>query len=189
MVNRVTPVLFERYRTPAEFAAARPKDVERIVKPTGFFRQKTRAIIGMSKSLLERFGGRVPLMMDDLVTLEGVGRKTANVLLSAKRLEPWGEGDDPDDGLGVVVDTHVRRLSQRLALAAGDDPAKIEQQLMEIVPREEWDGFSLRLIYFGREVCTAQRPQCPTCPLNALCPSAPYRGSPPWMRKRASRAG
>lgn len=187
MVNRVTPVLFERYRTPAEFAAARPKDVERIVKPTGFFRQKTRAIIGMSKSLLERFGGRVPLMMDDLVTLKGVGRKTANVLLSAKRLEPWGGGDDPDDGLGVVVDTHVRRLSQRLALAAGDDPAKIEQQLMEIVPREEWDGFSLRLIYFGREVCTAQRPQCPTCPLNALCPSAPYRGSPPWMRKRASR--
>lgn len=187
MVNRVTPVLFERFRTPTDFATARPRDVERIVKPTGFFRQKTRAIIGMSRSLLERFDGRVPLTMDELLTLEGVGRKTANVLLSAKRLEPWGGGDDPDDGLGVVVDTHVRRLSQRLGLAMGDDPAGIEQQLMGIVPRQEWDGFSLRLIYFGREVCKAQRPQCPTCPLNDLCPSARYLGKPPWMRTTRQR--
>lgn len=183
MVNRVTPVLFKRYRTPADFASARPRDLERIIKPTGFFRQKTKALIGMSRSLLERFGGRVPLTMDALVTLEGVGRKTANVVLSAKRLEPWGDGGN-DDGLGFVVDTHVRRLSQRLALASSDDPVKIEQQLMQIVPREEWDGLSLRLIYFGREVCTAQRPQCPVCPLNRLCPSAPYRGSPPWMRQK-----
>jgi endonuclease-3 len=182
MVNRVTPVLFERFRTPQQFAGARPHDVERIVKPTGFFRQKTRALIGMSRSLMERFNGRVPLTMDALVTLEGVGRKTANVVLSAKRLEPWGDASD-DDGLGIVVDTHVRRLSQRLALVTSDDPVKIEQQLMQIVPRPEWDAFSLRLIYFGREVCTAQRPQCPICPLNKLCPSAPYRGSPPWMRK------
>jgi endonuclease-3 len=187
MVNRVTPVLFAKYRTPEEFARARPGDVERIVKPTGFFRQKTKAILGMSRSLTERFAGRVPLTMDELLTLEGVGRKTANVVLSAKRLEPWGGGDDPNDGLGFVVDTHVRRLSQRLGLATSDDPGKIERQLMALVPREEWDGLSLRLIYFGREVCTAQRPDCPHCPLNQICPSAPYLGNPPWMHRR--RAG
>jgi endonuclease-3 len=161
--------------------------LERIIKPTGFFRQKTRALIGMSRSLMERFDGRVPLTMDALVTLEGVGRKTANVVLSAKRLEPWGGGSG-DDGLGIVVDTHVRRLSQRLALVTSDDPVKIEQQLMRIVPGAEWDGFSLRLIYFGREVCTAQRPQCPACPLNRLCPSAPYRGAPPWMARKSRTA-
>lgn len=187
MVNRVTPILFEKYTTPRDFAAAKSRELERIIKPTGFFRQKTRAIIGMSKSLVERFGGRVPLTMDELVTLEGVGRKTANVVLSAKRLEPWGGGDDPADGLGLVVDTHVRRISQRLGLAATDDPVKIEQDLMQIVPRAEWDGFSLRLIYFGREVCTARRPLCATCPLRAACPSAPYLGSPPWMRRRRQR--
>jgi len=184
MVNRVTPVLFAKYRTPEEFARARASDVERIVKPTGFFHQKTKAILNMSRSLMERFEGRVPLTMDELVTLEGVGRKTANVVLSAKRLEPWGGGDDPRDGLGVVVDTHVRRLSQRLGLATSDDPEKIERQLMALVPRAEWDGLSLRLIYFGREVCTARRPQCPQCPLNLLCPSASYLGAPPWMRSR-----
>jgi endonuclease-3 len=179
-------VLFEKFKTPRDFAAAKPRGLEKIIKPTGFFRQKTKALIGMSRSLMERFGGRVPLTMDELVTLEGVGRKTANVVLSAKRLEPWGGGAE-DDGLGIVVDTHVRRLSQRLTLANSDDPVKIEQQLIELVPRAEWDGFSLRLIYFGREVCTAQRPQCPTCPLNRLCPSAPYRGSPPWMRRPTPR--
>ncbi len=184
MVNRVTPVLFERYPTPQALAAARPRDVEKIVKPTGFFRQKTRAIIGMSRSLVGWFGGSVPLTMDELLTLDGVGRKTANVILSAKRLEPWGGADEPADGLGIVVDTHVRRLSQRLGLASTDDPEKIEQQLMAIIPRKEWDAFSLRLIYFGREVCTAKRPACAACPLNRLCPSAPYNGKPPWMRVR-----
>jgi len=184
MVNRVTPVLFAQYRTPEEFARARPSDVERIVKPTGFFRQKAKAILNMSRSLMERFEGRVPLTMDELVTLGGVGRKTANVVLSAKRLEPWGGGDDPGDGLGLVVDTHVRRLSQRLGLATSDDPEKVEQQLIALVRRAEWDGLSLRLIYFGREVCTAKRPQCPQCPLQLLCPSASYLGAPPWMRSR-----
>jgi endonuclease-3 len=183
MVNRVTPLLFQKFKTPRDFATARTRDIERIVKPTGFFRQKTRSLQSMSRSLLDRFEGRVPLTMDELLTLRGVGRKTANVLLSAKRLEPWGGGEDPSDGLGVVVDTHVRRLSQRLGLATSDDPAKIEQQLMEVVPRKEWDGFSLRLIYFGREVCTAQRPKCPICPLSHLCPSSPYLGKPPWMRQ------
>jgi len=188
MVNRVTPVLFERYPTPQALAAARPRDVEKIIKPTGFFRQKTRAIINMSRSLVERFSQRVPLTMEELLTLEGVGRKTANVILSAKRLEPWGGGDDPADGLGIVVDTHVRRVSQRLGLASTDDPEKIELQLMSLIPREEWDAFSLRLIYFGREVCTAKRPKCLTCPLKRLCPSAPFLGNPPWMR-RQRRAG
>ncbi|MDQ7843125.1 MAG: endonuclease III [Armatimonadota bacterium] len=183
MVNRVTPVLFEKFKTPRDFAAATPREIERLVKPTGFFRQKTRAILGMCRSLLERFGGRVPLTMDELVTLEGVGRKTANVVLSAKRLEPWGGGDDPADGLGIVVDTHVRRLSQRLGLASTDDPEKIEQELMRIIPRPEWAGFSLRLIHFGREVCTARNPGCGDCPLRPHCPSAPYRGAPPWMRR------
>jgi len=182
MVNRVTPVLFERYPTPEALASADPRDVERIIRPTGFFRQKTRAIVGTSRSIVERFNGRVPLTMDGLLTLEGVGRKTANVILSAKRLEPWGGRGDPADGLGLVVDTHVRRLSQRLGLAFTDNPEKIEAQLMTIVPREEWDAFSLRLIYFGREICTAKRPLCGTCPLMRLCPSAPYRGNPPWMR-------
>src|SRR3989441_5426268 len=185
MVNRVPPVLFERYPTPQALAAARARDVEKIIKPTGFFRQKTRAIINMSRSLVERFARRVPLTMDELLTLEGVGRKTANVILSAKRLEPWGGRQDPADGLGIVVDTHVRRVSQRLGLASTDDPEKIEQQLMELIPREEWDAFSLRLIYFGREICTAKRPMCLSCPLNRLCPSAPFGGNPPWMRRRA----
>lgn len=184
MVNRVTPLLFERYPTPQALAAARARDVEKIVKPTGFFRQKTRALINMSRSLVERFSGRVPLAMEELLTLEGVGRKTANVILSAKRLEPWGGRGNPADGLGIVVDTHVRRLSQRLRLASTDDPEKIEQQLMDLIPREEWDAFSLRLIYFGREVCTAKRPLCLSCPLNRLCPSAPFGGNPPWMRRR-----
>ena len=185
MVNRVTPELFRRYPTPQALAAARMRDVERIVKPTGFFRQKTKAITSMSRSLVERFSGRVPLTMDELLTLEGVGRKTANVILSAKRLEPWGGRQDPADGLGIVVDTHVRRVSQRLGLASTDDPEKIEQQLMELVPRKEWDAFSLRLIYFGREICTAKRPMCLSCPLSRLCPSAPFGGNPPWMRRRA----
>src|SRR2546428_7791694 len=188
MVNRVTPVLFERYPTPQALAAARVRDVEQIVRPTGFFRQKTKAIINMSRSLVERFSGRVPPRMEELLTLEGVGRKTANVILSAKRLEPWGRGEDRADGLGVVVDTHVRRVSQRLGLATTDDPGKIEGQLMRVIPRPEGDSFSLRLIYFGREVCTAKRPKCPTCPMKRLCPSAPFLGNPPWMRRRR-RAG
>ena len=187
VVNRVTPTLFAQYPTAQALAAARRRDVERMIKPTGFFRQKTAAIIHMSQSLVERFGGHVPLTMEDLLTLEGVGRKTANVILSAKRLEAWEGGGDPSDGMGIVVDTHVRRLSQRLGLVSSDDVGKIEQQLMAIVPREAWATFSLRLIYFGREVCTAKRPRCRVCPLNALCPSAPYEGYPPWMQTRRTR--
>jgi endonuclease-3 len=174
MVNRVTPGLFARYRTPRDFAAARPCDLERIIRPTGFFRQKTKAIMGASRDLLARFGGEVPRTMEDLVSLSGVGRKTANVILGGYYGVP-----------GVVVDTHVRRLSQRLALTGSDDPERIEQDLMRLIPRHEWSDFSLRLIFFGREVCTARSPRCPTCPLNTLCPSAKYRGTPPWMPQRA----
>jgi len=173
MVNRVTPGLFARYRTPRDFAAARARDLERMIRPTGFFRQKTKAIMGASHDLLARFGGEVPRTMEELVSLSGVGRKTANVILGGYYGVP-----------GVVVDTHVRRLSQRLALTGWDDPERIEQDLMRLIPRREWSDFSLRLIFFGREVCTARSPRCPTCPLNRLCPSAKYRGAPPWMPRR-----
>lgn len=192
MVNRVTPALFSRYPTARDLAGTDPKELERLIRPTGFFRQKARALLAASRAIVERFGGRVPLTMDELVSLEGVGRKTANVLLAAKRLEPWGSGDVPSDGLGIVVDTHVRRISQRLRLASTDDPERIEQELMAVVPRDQWAGLGLRLIFFGREICTARAPRCTACPLNRLCPAAPYRGTPPWMRPRrrpSARAG
>lgn len=184
MVNRVTPALLARYPTPRDLADADPRELERLIRPTGFFRQKARALMALSRSLVERFGGTVPLTMDDLLTLEGVGRKTANVLLAAKRLEPWGSGDDPSDGMGIVVDTHVWRVTRRLGLVATDDPEEIERELLTLIPRDQWATVSLRLIYFGREVCTARAPRCAACPLSRLCPAAPYRGQPPWMRPR-----
>jgi endonuclease-3 len=174
-VNKVTPVLFARYKTAAEFAGARREDLEALIHSTGFFHAKARAIQNASRVLLEKFGGVVPRTMDELLQLPGVGRKTANVVLSRFGVP------------GIVVDTHVRRLSRRMALTAHADPDKIEQDLMGLIPREEWSDFSLRLIYFGREVCTARRPQCPSCPLNDLCPSARYAGAPPWMSPRAHR--
>jgi len=177
-VNLATPALFAEYPDARAMAAADPKRVEQLVVTTGFFRQKTKSLIAAAESLVELHGGEVPSEMEQLVKLRGVGRKTANVILGHVFGKP-----------GFVVDTHVRRLSQRLGLATSDDPEAIEQQLMAIIPREEWDSFSLRLIYFGREVCTAKRPQCPHCPLNALCPSAPFRGNPPWMRHRRPGGG
>src|SRR3989304_3499224 len=168
MVNRVTPALFQHYRAAAAFANADPRELEGLIRPTGFFRQKTKAIMAASHTLVERFGGEVPSTMEELLMLEGVGRKTANVILGGYYGVP-----------GVVVDTHVRRLSQRLGLTGQDDPEKIEQDLMRFIPREEWSAFSLRLIFFGREICTARNPRCPVCPLNRLCPSAEYRGAPP----------
>ncbi len=175
-VNRVTPALFKRYHTAADFAGARPEELEALIHGTGFFHAKARAIQNAARTLLERHGGEVPRTMDELVRLPGVGRKTANVVLSGFGVP------------GLVVDTHVRRLARRMALTAHDDPDKIEQDLMRLVPRDEWSAFSLRLIYFGREVCTARRPQCPTCPLRDVCPSARYLGAPPWMAgRRASQ--
>jgi endonuclease-3 len=183
MVNRVTPHLFARFPTPEALARADLREVERIIRPTGFYRQKARAIQAMSRVLVETFGGEVPPRMEDLVRLPGVGRKTANVLFSAAQIEGWpgwphtaGAG-----GSGVVVDTHVTRVSRRLNLTSHTDPDRIEQDLMALVPREEWGRFALRLIYFGRQICTARAPHCPACPLRDLCPSAPYRGAPPWL--------
>ena len=173
MVNRVTPALFARYPTAADFAAAEPRALEDLIRPTGFFRQKARAIMEAARTLVERFGGQVPDTMDDLLQLEGVGRKTANVILGGFYGIP-----------GVVVDTHVRRLSQRLGLTASADPTQIEHDLMRLVPRRAWSDFSLQLIFLGREICTARAPRCPVCPLNRYCPSARYNGTPPWMRRR-----
>ena len=165
LVNEVTKTLFQRYRTPADFAGARRDELE-------------RAIQNASRMLVERYGGEVPRTLEELVQLDGVGRKTANVVLNVFGVP------------GIVVDTHVRRLSRRMALTSHDEPDKIEQDLMALLPRPEWSAFSLRLIYFGREICSARRPLCPTCPLRDLCPSARYGGTPPWMGTRgAGRRG
>jgi endonuclease III len=161
-VNLVTPVLFERYPTPAVLADANPDDVETIIKSTGFFRNKTKSIMGAAKAVTERFGGEVPHTMDELTSLPGVGRKTANVVL----------GNAFDINVGIVVDTHVLRLSQRLGLTANTDPIKVEQDLMAVVPRKTWALFSHLLIFHGRRVCFARKPACADCVLNDICPSA-----------------
>ena len=161
-VNRVTPQLFRRYPTVADIAGADPGELERILYPTGFFRSKARSLQGAARHLLEHHGGEVPDRMEDLVELPGVGRKTANVVL----------GSFYDRNEGVVVDTHVGRLSRRLGLSAERDPEKVERDLMALVPVEEWTNFSHRLIWFGRDVCTAKDPRCDLCELAELCPSA-----------------
>jgi endonuclease-3 len=161
MVNQVTPALFARYPTAYELAAADPAEVEQLIKSTGFFRAKTRSIIGMAAALVERYGGEVPASMDDLITLPGVGRKTANVVLSV-------DFDIP----GLPVDTHVLRLSQRLGLTTNTDPEKVERDLMALLPPSEWGAFSLRLILHGRRVCTARNRHCENCILADFCPSS-----------------
>jgi endonuclease-3 len=157
-VNQVTPELFERYPTPEDLANADPGDVERIVHRTGFFRQKAAAIIRLSAELVDRYGGEVPRDLDELVTLPGVGRKTASVVLA----EAWRIP-------AVAVDTHVRRVSRRLGLTGHSDPDKIEQDLKALFPREEWAGLSMRFIQFGRDVCRARDPDCGVCELFDLC--------------------
>ncbi len=189
-VNRVTPQLFARFPTPDALAGADLAALEELIRPTGFFRQKARAIRECSRRLVASHGGQVPADMDALVQLPGVGRKTANVLFAAAEMERWpGWPQDRSrpNGTGIVVDTHVTRLSRRLNLTSNTEPERIERDLMECVPPEEWSRFSLRLIYFGREVCTARDPRCPTCPLRGLCPSAEYGGFPPWMGGRRGR--
>jgi endonuclease-3 len=161
-VNMVTPHLFAKYRTAADYAAADPRVLEKEIQSTGFFRNKTKSIIGMAQALVERHGGDVPHTMAELTALPGVGRKTANVILGT-----WFKQNE-----GVVVDTHVQRLTNLLKLARQDDPVKIEQELMEIVPREDWTWFSHTLIHHGRQVCIARRPRCADCVLNQLCPSS-----------------
>jgi len=161
MVNLVTPKLFARYPTPFDLAAADPAEVEAIIKPTGFFRAKTRRIIAASRTLVELFGGEVPGNMEDLLEIPGIGRKTANVILGVGFNVP-----------GFAVDTHVIRLTNRLKLVSSRDPVKIERQVCSMVPKEEWTGLSLRLILHGRRVCIACRPRCEECILNDFCPSS-----------------
>jgi endonuclease III len=160
-VNSVTPELFARYPTAADLAAADPAEVERIIKPTGFYRAKTASIIACARALVERFGGEVPPRMEDLVTLPGIGRKTANVILGVAFDIP-----------GFAVDTHVTRLTNRLKLVNTRDPEKIEALVTRMVPPVEWTGLSLRLILHGRRVCDARRPRCEECVLNDFCPSS-----------------
>jgi len=161
-VNMVTPHLFAKYRTAADYAAADPRVLEKEIQSTGFFRNKTKSIIGMAQALVERHAGEVPQTMQELTALPGVGRKTANVILGT-----WFKKNE-----GVVVDTHVHRLSRLLGLTRQDDPVKIEQDLMEIVRRDDWTWFSHTLIQHGRTVCIARRPRCADCVLNRLCPSS-----------------
>jgi endonuclease-3 len=158
----VTPHLFERYPTVRALAAARQEDVEEIIRSTGFFRNKAKAIIAMANALIDRHGGEVPASLDDLVRLPGVGRKTANVIL----------GNAFSMNEGVVVDTHVGRLSTRLGLTAETDPVKVEQALIPLFPRDRWTMLSHLLIWHGRRVCDARRPRCGECTLRDLCPSS-----------------
>jgi endonuclease-3 len=163
-VNLVTPELFRRYPTAADLAVADPAEVEELIKPTGFFRLKTRRIIDASRKIVELFGGEVPPTLDDLVKVPGIGRKTANVILGVGFNVP-----------GFAVDTHVTRLTNLLRLVATRDPVKIELQVCAMVPKEEWTGLSLRLILHGRRVCIARRPRCEECVLNDFCPSSTTR--------------
>jgi endonuclease III len=160
-VNMVTPTLFAKYPEPSALAAADPAEVESIIQSTGFFRSKTKNLMGMAQALVARFGGEVPVALDDLVTLPGVGRKTGNVVRSVWFHEP-----------GLPVDTHVTRLSARLKLTDETDPVKIEHDLDAIIAPGERGDFSLRLIEHGRRVCDARRPRCSECKLAGICPSA-----------------
>jgi endonuclease III len=161
-VNLVTPALFTKYRTAADYAAADPSVLEREIQSTGFFRNKTKSIIGMAQALVERHGGEVPDTMDALTALPGVGRKTANVILGT-----WFKKNE-----GVVVDTHVHRLTRLMKLTRQDDPVKIERDLMALLPRDKWTWWSHTLIQHGRQVCIARRPKCEECVVNRLCPSS-----------------
>jgi endonuclease-3 len=158
-VNQVTKTLFVKYRTPKDFAYANPAELEQDIRPTGFFRNKTKSIMGAGKKIVEEFGGEVPRTMEELLTLPGVARKTANVVL----------GTAYGIAVGVVVDTHVIRLSNRLDLSRSSDPKKIEQDLMQVIPREKWILFSHQLIWHGRRVCQARKPKCAECNLESLC--------------------
>ena len=161
-VNVVTPTLFARYPSPFELARANPADVEEIIKSTGFFRNKTKSLIGMAQAVVADHGGEIPHTMDELRRLPGVGRKTANVVLG----NAYGINE------GVTVDTHVTRLSGRLGLSAQGDPVKIEEDLMRLFPQEDWGLLSHLLIFHGRQICIARRPRCSECVLADICPSA-----------------
>jgi endonuclease III len=161
-VNRVTESLFAKYRTAEDYADSNPEELEEDIRPTGFYRNKARSLRGMANALVEKHAGEVPRTMSELVALPGVGRKTANVVLG----NAFGTNE------GIVVDTHVRRVSGRLGLTASSDPVTIEQELMEVVPEEDRTIFSHLLILHGRRTCKARKPDCPNCILNDICPSA-----------------
>jgi endonuclease III len=160
-VNRVTERLFEKYRRPEDYLAVPVEELERDIRATGFFRQKTKSLRGTMRKLIEDYDGQVPSRMADLLTLPGVARKTANVVVAER-----GQAE------GIVVDTHVRRLSQRLGLTRQEDPVKIERDLIRLVPREYWNAFPHLLIWHGRRVCIARAPRCEECVLNDLCPAS-----------------
>ncbi len=161
MVNKVTPELFRRYPSPNDLAAAPQSEIEKLVRRLGLFRAKARSLRNCAKELVEKHAGEVPETMEELTGLSGVGRKTANVILGHAFGIP-----------GIVVDTHCKRLSRRLGLTKREDPDKIEQDLLKLLPSHEWTGFSHRLILHGRRVCHARKPNCRDCVLNDLCPSA-----------------
>ena len=163
-VNKVTPVLFAKYRRPEDYLAVPIEELERDIYPTGFFRQKAKAIRGTMRTLIEEFDGEVPRRLEELVRLPGVARKTANVVSS-----------ELGHAQGIVVDTHVRRLSQRLGLTRKEDPVKIESDLQKVVPRPDWARFPHLLIWHGRRVCDARRPRCEDCVVEDLCPSSRLR--------------
>ncbi len=161
-VNEVTRSLFRKYRSPRDFAGARLSTLEKMIRPTGFFRNKSKSIKALSREIVERHNGQVPEKLEDLVDLSGVGRKTANVVRAAVFGKP-----------GIVVDTHMIRLAGRLGLTTEKDPVKIESDLMEILPRRVWGDFSFMIVLHGREICKARRPLCHICPVEKYCPSSP----------------
>ena len=158
-VNQVAETLYKKYPDAKAFAYATPSELEMEIRPTGFFRNKTKSVMGASKAILERFGGEVPRTMEEILTLPGVARKTGNVVLGTA----YGITS------GIVVDTHVLRLSKRLDLTRNEDPKKVEQDLMQVIPREKWIQFSHQLIWHGRRVCHARKPKCTECNLESLC--------------------
>jgi len=174
-VNRVTPELFRKYPTVEAFAALTPEQLEPDVRSTGFFRNKSKSVVGAAKKIVADFGGQVPDEMEQLLTLPGVARKTANVVLGT-----WFKKAE-----GVVVDTHVYRISRRLELTTNDDPQKIEQDLMRVIPREKWILFSHQIIWHGRRLCIARKPKCVDCPLENLCHAADKTWSTVEMHKNA----
>ena len=158
-VNQVTPSLFLRYRQPAELAAANLPELEQLIRSTGFFKNKARHLVACGKAVTERFGEQVPHTMDDLITLPGVGRKTANVILGNAFGQP-----------SIVVDTHVKRVAKRLGLTRSDNPDVVEQDLQQLVPKSQWTAVSQRLLLHGRYICLARKPQCRACPIYRHCP-------------------
>lgn len=161
-VNMVTPVIFEKYPTPEHFAALQPEDLEDDIRSTGFFRNKSKSVVGAARKIVGEFGGEVPRTMDELLTIPGVARKTANVVLGT-----WFKIAE-----GVVVDTHVQRISRRLELTKHEEPQKIEQDLMRVIPADRWVDFSHQIIHHGRALCIARKPKCAECPLENLCHAA-----------------